>query len=587
MMPVRLQWGRILGRGHFRRMCVPLTGCNVPSHPVRHRTESKVVRSPFSDVKIPEHLVDEFVWNGLERWPDKDALVCGVTNRRLTYHETRLACKRFAASLKKRGATTGQVLALLLPNVPEFAVATLGAIEAGLVVTTMNPVYTAFEIAHQFKDSGAVGVVTIPELLPKVFEAQKLMDGPGVRPLYVISVNGKGPKHSGAWDFDEMLDPMVDTSVLKKSRSNSDVAFMPYSSGTTGLSKGVSLSHRNLVANITQTNHPGVNHFSDTTANYQEVLPAILPFYHIYGLAMILLKGLSYGCKLVTLPKLESDLFLNILKNHQATVLYVVPPIVLLLGQNKNVTHEHFQSLKTICNGAGPVKEADAEKVLARTQNKNVRFCQAYGMTESSPAVFVSRNSSFADYLTVGPPISNTLAKVVDPTDHTVKYGPGEVGEIQVKGPQVMIGYHNNPEATANTISPDGWLSTGDIGYYNDQQEFFIVDRIKELIKVQGYQVPPAELEGILRTHPAVLDAAVIGVPDDRTGEAPLAYVVLDSDKPAVGETDVKAFVAERVAPYKQITAGVRFVESLPKSAAGKILRRVLKDEYLKMGANK
>lgn len=539
-----------------------------------------MVRSPFSDVQIPENLIDEYVWSGLERWPDRDALVCGVTDRKFTYHETRLACKRFAASLKKRGATTGQVLAVLLPNVPEFAVTALGAIEAGLVVTTINPVYTPFEIAHQFKDAGAVGVVTIPELLPKVFEAQKLMDGPGVKPLYVISVNGKGDRPSGAWDFDEMLDPMVDTSVLKKCRSNADVAFMPYSSGTTGLSKGVSLSHRNLVANITQTNHPEVNHFSDTTATYQDVLPAILPFYHIYGLTMILLRGLSYGCKLVTLPKLESDLFLNILKNYKATLLYVVPPMVLLLGQHKNVTHEHFQSLKIICNGAGPVKEADAEKVIARTQNKNVRFCQAYGMTEASPAVFVSRNSSLVDYLTVGPPISNTKAKVVDPTDDTIEYGPGEVGEIQVHGPQVMMGYHNNPEATANTVSPDGWLRTGDIGYYNDQKEFFIVDRIKELIKVQGYQVPPAELEGLLRTHPAVLDAAVIGVPHDRTGEAPLAYVVLDPDRPAASEADVKAFVAERVAPYKQISAGVRFVESLPKSAAGKILRRVLKEEY-------
>lgn len=563
----------------MRRTCVPLT-CNGPIQPVRHRTESKVVRSPFSDVQIPENLINEYVWSGLERWPDKDALVCGVTNRKFTYHETRLACKRFAASLKKRGATSGQVLALLLPNIPEFAVTALGAIEAGLAVTTINPVYTSFEIAHQLKDAGAVGVVTIPELLSKVFEARQLMDGPGVQPLYVISVNGKGPRPSGAWDFDEMLDPMMDTSVLKKSRSYGDVAFMPYSSGTTGLSKGVSLSHRNLVANIAQTNHPEINHISDTTANYQDVLPSILPFYHIYGLTMILLRGLSYGCKLVTLPKLESDLFLNILKNYKATLLYVVPPMVLLLGQNKNVTHEHFQSLKLICNGAGPVKEADAEKVLSRTKNKNLRFCQAYGMTESSPAVFVSRNSSLTDFLTVGPPISNTMAKVVDPTDDTIECGPGEVGEIQINGPQVMLGYHNNPEATANTISPDGWLKTGDIGYYNDKNEFFIVDRIKELIKVQGYQVPPAELEGLLRTHPAVLDAAVIGVPDARTGEAPLAYIVIDPDKPSVSEADVKAFVAERVAPYKQISAGVRFVESLPKSAAGKILRRVLKDEY-------
>jgi len=575
-----------LCRSHLRQTCVPLTR-NDLSQPVRYRTESKVIRSPFTDVQIPENLIDEFVWSGLERWSDKDALVCGMTNRKFTYYEIRQACKRFAASLKKRGASSGQVLAVLLPNVPEYAIVSLGAIEADLIVTMINPIYTPFELAHQFKDSGASGVVTIPELLPKVFEAQQLMNGPGVKPLYIISIKGKGPRPDGVWDFEEMLDPMVDTSILKKSRSNRDLAFMPYSSGTTGLSKGVLLSHRNILANIMQTGHPEINHFVETTANYQDVLPSILPFYHIYGLTMILLRGLSNGCKLVTLPKLESKSFLNILIEHKATLLYVVPPIVLLLGQNKSITDEHFQSVRLICNGAGPVKEADAEKVLARTKNKNVRFCQAYGMTESSPAVFVSRNSSLFDYLTVGPPISNTLARVVDPSDSTVEYGPGETGEIQVKGPQVMMGYHNNPEATANTISPEGWLSTGDIGYYNDKKEFFIVDRIKELIKVQGYQVPPAELEGILRTHPAVLDAAVIGVPDDRTGEAPLAYVVLDPDRPAASEADMKTFVAERVAPYKQISAGVRFVESLPKSAAGKILRRLLKDEYEKTKATK
>ncbi|XP_025410729.1 4-coumarate--CoA ligase [Sipha flava] len=574
--------GRIIGHGYWQRTCFALN--NGISQPNRQRTESKVIRSPFSDVEIPSCLLDEGVWGNLERWPDKDALVCGLTNRKFTYHQARLSSERFAASLKKRGTTSGQVLAILLPNIPEFAVTALGAIEAGLVVTTINPVYTPFEIAHQFRNSGASGVVTIPELLPKVIDAQKLMaNEPKKKPIFVVSINLGGSKPDGTWDFNEMLDPSIDTSILKRSGSNEDMVFLPYSSGTTGLSKGVCLSHKNIMANIAQVDHPEITHLFETTENYQDVLPAILPFFHIYGLTMIMLRGLVKGCKLVSLPKLESDIFLNILKTYKATVLYAVPPVVLLLGQHKNVTQEHFESLRIICNGAGPVKEADAEKVLARSHNKNLRFCQAFGMTEASPAVFVSRNADMNDHLTVGPPIPNTLARIVDTTDSTKEFGPGEIGEIQVKGPQVMIGYHNNPQATADILSPDKWLSTGDIGYYNEKNEFYIVDRIKELIKVQGYQVPPAELEGLLRTHPNVVDAAVIGVPNDRTGEAPLAFVVLaDGSSATVSEEDVEKFVAERVAPFKRITAGVRFVNTLPKSAAGKILRRILKDEYLK-----
>ncbi|VVC29373.1 AMP-binding, conserved site,AMP-dependent synthetase/ligase,AMP-binding enzyme, C-terminal domain [Cinara cedri] len=575
------QWSRLLGHGHLRRTsCIALT--NVPGQPIRRQTESKVVHSPFPDVEIPSSLLHEGVWSNLEKWPDKDALVCGFTNRKFTYHEARLASERFAANLRKRGATPGQVIAILLPNIPEFVLSALGAIEAGLTITTINPIYTPYEIAHQLSDSGASGIVTVPELLPKVIEAYKLAKDAGKKSKFIVCVNLDGSKQNGTWDFNEMIDQSVDTSILKSSsRSNSDIVLIPYSSGTTGLSKGVTLSHMNILANIAQMNCPEIRHIEEATANHQDVLPAILPFYHIYGFTVVLMTGLIRGCKMVSLPKLESEIFLNVLKEHKATILYAVPPVVLLLGQNKNVTEEHFQNLRTICNGAGPVKEADAERILVRTKNKNLRFCQAYGMTEASPAVFVSRNTG-VDHLTVGPPLPNTLARVVDVIDSTKELGPGEVGEIQVKGPQVMIGYLNNPKATAETLSPEGWLTTGDIGYYNENKDFYIVDRIKELIKVQGYQVPPAELEGLLRTHPNVLDAAVIGVPNDRTGEAPLAYIVLNTDLPAIGEDEVKEFVAGRVAPYKRITAGVHFVDSLPKSAAGKILRRTLKDEYMK-----
>ncbi|XP_050547919.1 uncharacterized protein LOC126909526 [Daktulosphaira vitifoliae] len=578
------QWTRLLANGCLpRAFAVRLKDGR--GQPVRliHTKESKTIHSPLSDVEIPSDIIYEFVWKNLEKWPDHDALVCGLTNRKYTYHQARLACKRFATTLRRRGVSEGQVFAIILPNIPEFGICSLGFNEAGIVVTTMNPLYTSYEMAHQLKDSGAVGIVTTPELLSRVIKAEHMIAEPNKKPIINICINISGSRVEEAWDFFEMIDSSVDTSSkISNHRLSEDVAFMPYSSGTTGLSKGVALSNKNLAININQLKHPEIKHIINTSADHQDVIPAILPFYHIYGLTAIMLRGLHEGCKIVSLPKLESELFLSILKDHKATILYVVPPLILLLGHNKNITPSHFETLRLICNGAGPVKEADGEKVLARSKNKNLRFLQAYGMTETSPVVFVTRNSDRFSYLTVGPPVSNTMARIVDPNDYSILYGPNESGEIQVKGPQVMLGYHNNPKATANTIDSNGWLSTGDIGYYDEKDNFYISDRLKELIKVQGYQVPPAELEGILRTHPSITDAAVVGIPHPKTGEVPLAFVVVDPDAASPSTEEVQNFVSKQVSPYKQITGGVKFVDSLPKSAAGKILRRLLKEEYMK-----
>ncbi|XP_050442803.1 uncharacterized protein LOC126846937 [Adelges cooleyi] len=577
--------GRLLIRDNVQRTCSvwSRTGRKQPARWRTDSTATKVITSNLPDVEIPSGLIYENIWRNLERWPDREAVVCGVTNRKYTYFELRSACKRFAASLIKRGVDEGQVIAILLPNIPEFAVCALGCNEAGIVVTTMNPLYTAYEIAHQLKDSGVVGVVTIDELLPRVLDAEKMIAATEKKSFFNISINLNGYRAEDAWDFFEMIDSSVDTSQFKSATGpNNSLAFMPYSSGTTGLSKGVELSNKNINSNLSQMTHPDIRHVVDTTPDYQDVLPAILPFYHIYGLTILLCNGLLHGNKLISLPKLESERFLSILKDDKPTVLYAVPPLILLLGQNKRVTPSHFESLKVICNGAGPVKEADGEKILNKAKNKELRFLQAYGMTETSPLVFVTQNSDRNSYLTVGPPVSNTQARIVDPDDSSKLYGPGEVGEIQVRGPQVMLGYHNNPEATASTIDSEGWLSTGDIGYYDENDKFYISDRLKELIKVQGYQVPPAELEGLLRTHPKILDAAVVGVPHPRTGEAPLAFVVVNPDEPTPSAEDVQSFISTRVSPYKQITGGIQFVESLPKSTAGKILRRLLKDEYMK-----
>ncbi|XP_065205259.1 uncharacterized protein LOC135835097 [Planococcus citri] len=539
-----------------------------------------IVKSPYPDITIPNLTIDQFVWQNFDKWADFEALECQVTGRKYTFSQLRTLSRRFASSLRKQGFKPGDVLAVMLPNMPDYAVIILGAMEAGLIVSTINPIYTPYELSHQLHDNKAVALLTLPEQLEKLEKAKKLIQAKTNSPynLDLITLNYNSSSvavPSGTVDYNDMISDNVEILDIKPSRTLNDVALLPYSSGTTGLSKGVQLSHRNVIANFLQVNHPEIGHIRMATKDYQDVIPGILPFFHIYGLSVILLRGLSNGCKIVSLPKFETTGFLSILKDKKASVLYAVPPIVLLLGQNPLVTQDHFAHLRFMINGAGPVSADDAERVIARTKN-NFTFNQAYGLTETSPVVFVSPATK-QDYSSLGVPIRSTTAKIVK-SDGTLG-GLRENGEICIKGPQIMKGYHNKPDATTEVIDDEGYFHTGDVGYYDEEGRFYIVERIKELIKVQGFQVPPAELEAILRNHPSVIDSAVVGVPDDRTGEKPLAFVVLKKGKTA-SESDLKDFVAERVAPFKKL-GGVRFVDSIPKNPSGKILRRILKEKYV------
>ncbi|KAL7033266.1 hypothetical protein ACKWTF_007522 [Chironomus riparius] len=310
----------------------------------------------------------------------------------------------------------------------------------------------------------------------------------------------------------------------------------------------------------------------------QDVLPCVLPFFHIYGLTCTLLSKLAHGCKIVALPKFTPESYLNALEKHQATVLYLVPPIILFLTNFDKVTLKHTQSIKYVMSGAAPLGKSDAEKFLEKAPNAS--FFQGYGLTEASPVVLQSCLGS-KNVGSVGFPSPDTEAKIIHINDPEFRgVGPNEPGELLVRGPQVMIGYHNNVKSTQETLTSDGWLRTGDIAYYNDKREFFITDRLKELIKVKGFQVPPAELEELLRMHPDIIDAAVIGIPNKNTGELPRAYVV--SKNPSLTEQHVKDYVADKVSEYKRLEGGIEFIQTVPKNATGKIMRKELKEQFLK-----
>ncbi|HEV2765284.1 MAG TPA: AMP-binding protein [Pyrinomonadaceae bacterium] len=511
-----------------------------------------IFRSPFGEVSIPEVPLTEFVLERALERGDKPALIDGATGRVVTYRQLRSDVRRASAALAARGLKKGDVLALLSTNQPEFAVAFHAAALAGGVVTTVNPLSTAEDIAHQLEDAGANYLVAAQGCMEKAREASR---GARLRELFVFG------EAEGATPFDALLahegePPRVSINPRE------DVVALPYSSGTTGLPKGVMLTHHNLVSNLLQTEATDHNNADDT-------LVGVLPFFHIYGMVVILNCSLRAGATLVTLPRFDLEQFLQTLETYGVTMAYVVPPIALALAKHPSVDSYDLSKLKIVFSGAAPL---GGETTRALAERLGCFVKQGYGMTETSPvATVVPNDPAQAKDGSVGRPVPNTECKVVD-LETGAELGAGEKGEICVRGPQVMKGYLNRPEATAQTIDADGWLHTGDIGYADADGDFFVVDRAKELIKYKGFQVAPAELEALLLTHPKVLDAAVVPSPDAEAGEVPKAFVVT---RDSASAEELLEFVAARVAPYKKIRR-LELIGQIPKSPSGKILRRLL-----------
>jgi 4-coumarate--CoA ligase len=341
------------------------------------------------------------------------------------------------------------------------------------------------------------------------------------------------------------------------------VVLMSYSSGTTGLPKGVLLSHRNLVANVLQTE-------ATLRLGPGDVTLAFLPYFHVYGMTVLMNLYLAMGGLQVTLPRFEMEAALRLIQEHRVRQLYVAPPVVLGLAKHPLVDEFDLSSLEFVNSGAAPLGAELAEACAARI---GCQIIQGYGMTEMSPvshATEPGRNRPGAS----GRQIANTECRLVDP-ETGEDAAAGEAGELWVRGPQVMKGYHNNAAATAATLTGDGWLKTGDLAQIDEDGYMFVVDRVKELIKVSGFQVAPSEIEAVLVTHPGVADAAVIGVADDMSGELPKAFVVaVAGAAPELAE--LQQFLERHLAGYKQIRS-LELVEAIPKSPSGKILRRVLR----------
>lgn len=511
-------------------------------------------RSPLADVDIPDLPLAEYVLERAAELGDKPALIDGPTGRVLTYAQLEDQAMRLAGGLQARGFGPGDVLGLMAPNLPEYAVVFLGVALAGGTITTVNPTYTAHEVHHQLADAGASLLVTIPMFLDT---ARSGAEGTRVTETFVLGEATDGDP-SALELFGERIAEPVATGP-------DDVVVMPYSSGTTGLSKGVMLTNRNLIANIAQV--IGASGFDDS-----DTVMAVLPFFHIYGMQVLMNTGLRAGATVVTMPRFDLEEFLRLHQQYGITRSFVAPPIVVALAKHPIVDQYDLSHVKQVFSGAAPLS---AELALEASGRLGCEVAQGYGMTEMSPVSHLTPVGGFKPG-SVGVTAPNTETQIVDPATGT-PLGIDEDGEVWVRGPQVMLGYLNNPTATAETLDGDGWLHTGDIGHIDADGHLFVVDRLKELIKYKGFQVPPAELEALLLTHPGIADAAVIGLPDEEAGEIPVAYVVLKPGQ-EVDEAAIQEFVAGEVAHYKQIRQ-VHLVEEIPKSASGKILRRILRDQ--------
>ncbi|MEU2059654.1 4-coumarate--CoA ligase family protein [Streptomyces sp. NPDC013455] len=517
--------------------------------------------SEYADVPPVELPIHEAVLGRAAAYGDQPALIDGTDGTTLTYEQVDRFHRRLAAALADAGVRRGDVLALHSPNTIAFPTAFYAATRAGATVTTVHPLATAEEFAKQLADSAARWIVTVSPLLETARRAAGLAGG-----IREILVCDHAPGHRSLIDLLATTAPEPRVVIDPAE----DVAALPYSSGTTGVPKGVMLTHRQIATNLNQL-EPAV------PMGPGDRILAVLPFFHIYGLTALMNAPLRKGATVVVLPRFELDTFLAAIQNHRITGLYVAPPIILALAKHPAVSRYDLSSLEYVISAAAPL---DARLSLACAERLGLPpIGQAYGMTELSPGTHVVPIDRLheAPAGTVGRLIAGTRMRIVSLDDPGKDLGTGETGEILIQGPQVMKGYLGRPDATAEMIDADGWLHTGDVGYVDADGWLFMVDRVKELIKYKGFQVAPAELEALLLTHPGIADAAVIGAYDEDGNEVPHAFVVRHASTGGLTENDVLLYVAERVAPYKRVRR-VTFTDTVPRAASGKILRRQLRE---------
>ncbi|MDP2435581.1 MAG: acyl--CoA ligase [archaeon] len=530
-----------------------------------HHQEKILIPDYFRHtLSIPRKSLPHLILEKMEAVePSKMALECSMTGVKLTYGDALKQIHATAGWLAEKGLKNGDTMLINAPNIPHYAVWFHGALLANGIVSPASPMLTLEELVTQLVDSNSKFIVTCPMLAEVSLEAAHAVGIPRERVIiHGGEASGPSPNHAAVFSHPGKELPPFQRDLFQ------DIAVLPYSSGTTGKSKGVMLSHHNLVANLLQTCH---------AEKPTPWMIGILPFYHIYGLMLLLNYSLYNGVSTAVMPKFDLPVFLETMQRYRIETAHLVPPIILALAKHPLVANYDLSCLKMIFSGAAPLGREVQQAVEARL---GCRTKQAWGMSELSPAATVTPTDNIK-IGSSGPLLPNTLGRVValDGDGAPLHDCPaGKEGEIWIKGPQVMLGYLNRPEATKETLTSAGWLRTGDTGYYDEQGYVYITDRIKEFLKYKGHQVAPAELEAVLLSHPQVADCCVVGSPSEEAGELPKAFVVLQANVTPSDDLgkEIIAHVSKHVAPYKKLHL-IEFIQAIPKSPAGKILRRVLR----------
>ncbi|KAG6593347.1 4-coumarate--CoA ligase 1, partial [Cucurbita argyrosperma subsp. sororia] len=530
-----------------------------------NQTKELIFRSKLPDIRIPNHLpLHEYIFQNLPNYASRPCLINGATGDVYSYHDVQLTARRVASGLHNLGIKKGDVVMNLLPNSPEFVFTFLGASYRGAIMTAANPFYTAVEIAKQAKAANAKLIVTMACFYDRV----KDLAENGVK-IVCVDYAVEGCLHysvlSGA---DESHLPFVDFAA-------DDVVALPYSSGTTGLPKGVMLTHKGLITSVAQQidgQNPNLYY------KRNDVILCVLPFFHIYSLNSILLCGLRAGAAILIMQKFEIVSLLELVEKYKASIMPIVPPILLAIAKSSEFEKYDMSSVRVLKSGGAPLGKKLEDTV--REKFPTAILGQGYGMTEAGPVLTMSLAFAKEPFPVkagaCGTVVRNAEMKIIDP-ETGVSLPANSAGEICIRGDQIMKGYLNDLESTKRTIDKEGWLHTGDIGFIDDDDELFIVDRLKELIKFKTFQVAPAELEALLIAHPKLSDAAVIGMPDEQAGELPVAFVV-KANGGEITEEDVKQFISEQVVFYKRLKR-VFFVNAIPKAPSGKILRKELRSQ--------
>jgi len=536
------------------------------------QNEENILHSSYQSVPIPTQNVSDFCLSYFDRWTNLPALVCGATGKEFSYGDVKSLSRKFGSQLMDNGLKPGDKIAVLVPNCPEFGPVLFGATGVGVTVVPISPLLTPPEIAKVLGIAEPKLIITCDPLIPLADAAQK--DAANKLPVVTVSDNST----SGATPFTEFV---ANDGSLYDRKPNFDVttnlAILPFSSGTTGPPKGVMLTHQNMTSAICLFNNieSGCALPPLVPGNPQPVAISVIPMFHIFGLSCNVMQPLTRGAKMVSLPKFEAVSFINTMEKYQPTVMNLVPPLVAMLALSPAITRDkHLSGAKVISSGGSPISAQIISKLREKMSPIQCELKEGYGMTEAPVVTRTTIDIPESKRGSVGKIVCNTSAKVVD-LDSNKALGPNLPGELFIKGPHVMAGYFQNKEATEESFE-DGWFRTGDVVYHDEDGYIYIVDRIKDMIKVKGYQVSPTELEDVIRTAPGVTDVSVIGIKDEKAGEIPKAFIVRASDD--VKEEQIHQFLEDKVAKYKNLSGGIVFLQELPKSPTGKVLRKELRN---------